>query len=91
MQEVAGSIPASSTDGRMGPSPLWGAGWQPDAFPMGTRTQLELEAVRHRLDELAVHRFAEGLSALQQAEYDALVEREVELLHAGSEHHLSNA
>jgi hypothetical protein len=58
---------------------------------MGARAQFELEAVRHRLDHLAVQRFDEGLSVVEQAEYDALVERELELLRADAVHDLRPA
>ena len=74
-----------------GPLPLWQPTKRPHTRPMGPRTQLELEAVRYRLDKLAATRFDEGLSALEQAEYDALVEREIELLRDDARHDLRTA
>jgi hypothetical protein len=58
---------------------------------MGMRTQYTLDLVRQRLDRLTDQRFDQGFSALEQSEYDVLTERELELLHEGSERNLSVA
>ena len=50
-----------------------------------------LEVVRYRLDRLAELRFDKGLSALAQAEYERLTERELELLRTDARRDLSNA
>jgi hypothetical protein len=57
---------------------------------MGMRTQYALELVRQRLDRLADQRFDQGFSVLEQAEYDTLTERELELLRRCGERDLSH-
>jgi hypothetical protein len=57
---------------------------------MGMTPWTSLELVRKRLDQLADQRFDDGFSAREQAEYDTLTERELELLHTSAKRDLSH-